>query len=115
VHDVALQGVAPVLAIDRAGLVGKDGPTHHGVFDIGYTRALPSFVVMAPKDGRELENMLELALQLDKPVAIRYPRAESEDLIPAASDERMEIGIPKACATEMRPHCWRWAVWFPLR
>lgn len=91
VHDVALQGISPVIMIDRAGLVGKDGPTHHGVFDIAYTRVLPSFIVMAPKNGRELEVMLEKALSWEAPVAIRYPRAKSRDLVAPSSDAPLEI------------------------
>jgi 1-deoxy-D-xylulose-5-phosphate synthase len=63
-----------VLCIDRAGLVGSDGPTHHGLNDIAYCRAMPGFVVMAPKDESELPAMLDLALGCGKPAAIRYPR-----------------------------------------
>jgi len=73
-HDVALQDAPVVLCIDRAGLVGSDGPTHHGLNDIAYCRAMPGFVVMAPKDGAELPAMLNLALGCGKPAAIRYPR-----------------------------------------
>lgn len=65
-----------VFAMDRAGLVGSDGPTHHGVFDITYTRLFPEFIVMAPKDGVELSQMLEFALTLNQPVFIRYPRTK---------------------------------------
>ena len=64
-----------VLIIDRAGIVGEDGVTHQGLFDIAYLRSLPHLVVMAPKDGQELEKMLEFALKLDKPVSIRYPKS----------------------------------------
>lgn len=80
-HDVCLQGLPMLLAIDRAGLVGADGPTHHGVFDIAYLRHLPGMTLLAPKDGHELEKMLAFALNLDKPVAIRYPRAEAPEEI----------------------------------
>lgn len=92
IHDVALQKIAPVIAIDRAGLVGEDGPTHHGMFDICYTRVLPSFVVMAPKSGAELEEMLEKAVSWDKPVAIRFPRAESEDVTAPGLGLPVEMG-----------------------
>ena len=92
IHDVALQKLPVIFCLDRAGLVGKDGPTHHGVFDIPYMRSLPGFVVMAPKDGPELEHMLESALEWDKPVAIRYPRAEAKQLVGASSCTSMEIG-----------------------
>ncbi len=73
-HDVCLQGLDVVFAIDRAGLVGEDGPTHHGAFDIAYLRHLPGIVVMAPKDEEELAQMLEFALTHNGPVALRYPR-----------------------------------------
>ncbi len=77
IQEVSLQGLPVIFAIDRAGIVGEDGVTHQGIFDIAYLRTIPNLVVMAPGDGRELEEMLELALQLNKPVAIRYPRAET--------------------------------------
>ncbi len=75
IQDVALQELPVIFAIDRAGIVGEDGATHHGIFDIAYLRSIPNLVVMAPGDGQEFEHMLELALNLNKPVAIRYPRA----------------------------------------
>jgi 1-deoxy-D-xylulose-5-phosphate synthase len=73
-HDVCLQELPVVLAIDRAGVVGNDGPTHHGVFDLSYLRQLPGLTVMAPKDENELQHMLATGLALDAPSAIRYPR-----------------------------------------
>jgi len=74
IHDVSLQNLPVVFCIDRAGIVGEDGPTHHGVFDLSYLLHIPNIVIMAPKDFRELEDMLELAINLNKPVAIRYPK-----------------------------------------
>lgn len=74
IHDVCLQNLPVLFCIDRAGLVGEDGPTHHGVFDIAYLRHIPNLVLMAPKDPGELKGMLELAVKLNKPVAIRYPK-----------------------------------------
>ncbi len=75
VHDVALQKLPVVFALDRAGLVGEDGPTHHGSFDLSYLRHVPHFVIMAPKDENELQHMLKTALAHEGgPVAIRYPR-----------------------------------------
>jgi 1-deoxy-D-xylulose-5-phosphate synthase len=74
IEEVALQNAAVVFAIDRAGIVGEDGPTHQGVFDIAFLRSVPNLVVMAPKDGEELKKMLEFAINLDRPVAIRYPK-----------------------------------------
>jgi 1-deoxy-D-xylulose-5-phosphate synthase len=78
VHDVCLQKLDVVFAMDRAGLVGDDGPTHHGVFDIAYLRCLPNIVCMAPRDEALLQRMLRTALLLDDgPSAIRYPRGEA--------------------------------------
>ena len=78
IHDVALQNLPVVFAVDRAGLVGEDGPTHHGSFDLSYLRLVPNMVVMAPMDGRELRNMLFTAMKHEMgPVAVRYPRGET--------------------------------------
>ncbi|HEX5146387.1 MAG TPA: 1-deoxy-D-xylulose-5-phosphate synthase [Conexibacter sp.] len=78
VHDVCLQRLNVVLAMDRAGLVGDDGPTHHGAFDIAYLRPLPNIVLMAPRDEAMLAHMLHTALTYDDgPVALRYPRGEA--------------------------------------
>jgi 1-deoxy-D-xylulose-5-phosphate synthase len=74
IHDVALQDLPVTLALDRAGLVGDDGPTHHGAFDISYLRTIPNFVVMAPKDENELRHLLKTALECEHPAAVRYPR-----------------------------------------
>ncbi|MBJ6726310.1 1-deoxy-D-xylulose-5-phosphate synthase [Geomesophilobacter sediminis] len=73
-HDVCLQNLPVLLAIDRAGVVGNDGPTHHGVFDLSYLRVLPGLTIMAPKDENELQHMLQTGLELDGPSAVRYPR-----------------------------------------
>jgi len=74
IHDVALQNLKVIFILDRAGVVGEDGPTHHGVFDIAYLRSLPNMVCMAPKDGEELKEMLQFSLSLNSPVSIRYPK-----------------------------------------
>ncbi len=92
IQDIALQGLPVVLAVDRAGIVGEDGVTHQGIFDISYLRSVPGFTIMAPKDGREFEEMLELALQANKPVAIRYPRANA----PADSSITKPVEFGKA-------------------
>ncbi|HEY2571147.1 MAG TPA: transketolase C-terminal domain-containing protein, partial [Solirubrobacteraceae bacterium] len=76
VHDVCLQKLNVVFAMDRAGLVGDDGPTHHGAFDIAYLRCLPNIVLMAPRDEAMLVHMLRTALTFDGPIAMRYPRGE---------------------------------------
>jgi len=73
-HDVCLQHLPVVIAMDRGGLVGDDGPTHHGVFDFSFLRHLPGLTLMAPKDENELRHMLKTALALNAPVALRYPR-----------------------------------------
>ena len=74
VQDVALQHIPVVFALDRAGLVGDDGPTHHGAFDLSYLRLIPDLVVMAPSSQAQLQHMVHTALDYDGPVAIRYPR-----------------------------------------
>lgn len=74
VHDICLQDLDVVLCLDRAGLVGEDGPTHHGMLDIVYLRGMPKMTIMAPRDQKELESMLELSTVIKRPVAIRYPR-----------------------------------------
>jgi 1-deoxy-D-xylulose-5-phosphate synthase len=77
VHDVCLQNLPVVFCMDRAGLVGDDGPTHHGVFDIAYLRSLPNMTLMAPRDEAMLHHMLHTALRLDGPSGIRYPRGSA--------------------------------------
>ncbi len=73
-HDVCLQKLPVLFALDRAGVVGSDGPTHHGLFDFSYLRHLPNMTVMAPKDENELQHMITTAFSMDGPVAVRYPR-----------------------------------------
>jgi 1-deoxy-D-xylulose-5-phosphate synthase len=80
-HEIALQKNPALFAIDRAGLVGADGPTHHGLYDIAYCRLFPEFVLMAPRDGAELKEMLAFGLQQKQPVFIRYPRTAIPDEI----------------------------------
>ena len=93
VHDVCLQKLNVVFAMDRAGLVGDDGPTHHGAFDISYLRCLPHMVQMAPRDEAMLVHMLRTALLYDDgPVALRYPRGEAEGVGLPARPEPIEIG-----------------------
>ena len=93
VHDVCLQKLNVVFAMDRAGLVGDDGPTHHGAFDISYLRCLPHMVLMAPRDEAMLVHMLHTALQWDEgPVALRYPRGEAEGVPLPRRPELLEIG-----------------------
>ncbi len=77
IHDVCLQKLPVVFVLDRAGIVGEDGPTHHGVFDLSYLRIIPNMVVMAPKDENELRHMLKTALSYEGPIALRYPRGRA--------------------------------------
>ncbi len=74
IHDVALEQIPVTICVDRAGIVGADGETHQGLFDLCFLNSIPNLIVMAPKDFKELEQMLEFAVNLDKPVVIRYPR-----------------------------------------
>ncbi len=93
VHDVCLQKLNVVFAMDRAGLVGDDGPTHHGAFDIAYLRCLPNMVLMAPRDEAMLVNMLRTAALYDGgPIALRYPRGEAEGVALPPRPEPIEIG-----------------------
>ena len=93
VQDIALQRLPIVFAVDRAGIVGDDGPTHHGVFDLSYLRMIPDMVVMAPSSQEQLHHMVYTALRQDGPVALRYPRG-----LPARYTEPAElVEIPIGC------------------
>lgn len=92
VHDACLQKLNLVLAIDRAGLVGEDGPTHHGVFDLAYLRHIPEIVIMAPKDESELQHMLKTAIEHPGVVALRYPRGKGVGVELTQKWENIEIG-----------------------
>ena len=78
VHDVAIQNLPVIICADRAGIVGNDGETHQGLLDMAFTKTIPNFTIMAPKDFSELEEMLDFAVELKKPVLIRYPRGGEE-------------------------------------
>ena len=80
-QEVSLQNLPIIFAIDRAGLAGPDGPTHHGVFDLAYLRPFPNLIVMAPADAHDVEPMMRLAVELGQPVAIRYPKGTASDEI----------------------------------
>ena len=93
VHDVCLQKLNVVFAMDRAGLVGDDGPTHHGAFDVAYLRCLPNIVLMAPRDEAMLVHMLHTALRYDDgPIALRYPRGEGVGVALPAEPRAITIG-----------------------
>lgn len=94
IHDVCIQDLPVTFAIDRAGLVGDDGPTHHGTFDLAYLRTVPNMVIMAPKDENELRHMLKTAVEWDGPAAVRYPRGNG---LGVKMDETLEcLPIGKA-------------------
>jgi 1-deoxy-D-xylulose-5-phosphate synthase len=96
VEEVALQNLAVIFAIDRAGIVGEDGATHQGIFDISYLKNIPNLVLMAPCDGIELERMFELAVALNRPVALRYPRSKIPDQEPKIQHSSIELGKAEA-------------------
>ena len=91
-HDVCLQNLHVVMALDRGGLVGADGPTHHGVFDFAYLRSIPNMVIMAPKDENELQHMLKTAVDHPGPISLRYPRGEGWDVALDQEFRSLEIG-----------------------
>ncbi|MCQ2524671.1 MAG: 1-deoxy-D-xylulose-5-phosphate synthase [Lachnospiraceae bacterium] len=93
IHDVCIQNLPVVFAIDRAGIVGSDGETHQGIFDISYLSTIPNMHVMAPKNKWELSDMIKFAIKLNKPVAVRYPRGEAYD---GLEDYRQDIELGKA-------------------
>ena len=97
VHDVALQNLPVVFCLDRAGLVGEDGPTHHGTLDIAYLKGIPNLTLMAPKDENELTQMMATALTLEGPSAIRYPRGEGVGVILSAPPLPLPIGTAEIC------------------
>jgi 1-deoxy-D-xylulose-5-phosphate synthase len=92
VHDVCLQKLPVVFCMDRAGLSGDDGPTHHGLFDIGYLRSIPEMVLMSPKDEDELADMMKTALSIDGPSAIRYPRGVVVGVARKAEPQALPVG-----------------------
>ena len=89
IHDVCLQKLPVVFAIDRSGIVGEDGPTHQGLFDISFLRHIPNLVFMAPKDGAELKQMLQFAVKHSGPSAIRYPRGKVPESLPEGPEVTM--------------------------
>ena len=95
IHDVALQNLDVTLAIDRAGLVGQDGPTHHGTFDLSYLRCIPNMIIAAPSDEDQCRKMLQSAWLHEGPAAVRYPRGEGTGVALDASLDTLEIGKGK--------------------
>src|SRR5947209_8179501 len=92
IHDVCMQDLHVVFAMDRAGIVGEDGPTQHGVFDIAFMRLIPNMKVMAPKDENELRHMLYTAIYMDGPVSLRYPRGKSLGVPLSQELHKLEVG-----------------------
>ena len=92
IHDICVQNLHVVFAMDRAGIVGEDGPTQHGVFDIGFMRNIPNMKVMAPKDEEELRHMLYTAVYTDGPVSIRYPRGKGVGTPLTKDLHKLEVG-----------------------
>ncbi|HOL05366.1 MAG TPA: 1-deoxy-D-xylulose-5-phosphate synthase [Syntrophorhabdaceae bacterium] len=90
--DVCLQGLPVVFAVDRGGIVGQDGPTHHGVFDLSYFRHIPNIIVMSPKDENEFRHMLYSAYRYDRPVAVRYPRGDAQGVMLERELREIPIG-----------------------
>lgn len=97
IHDVAIQNLPVVFAIDRAGLVGADGPTHAGSFDLTYLRCIPNITVMTPADENECRQMLYTAFQMNTPAAVRYPRGAGTGVVPIKEMKALQIGIGEIC------------------
>jgi 1-deoxy-D-xylulose-5-phosphate synthase len=92
IHDVCLQNLNVTFAMDRSGIVGADGPTHHGLLDIAYLRGYPNIILMAPKDERELRDMMLTAVEFQGPAALRYPRGNGVGVDISEEPKRLEIG-----------------------
>ena len=92
IHDIAIQNLHVILCVDRAGIVGADGETHQGLLDMAFFRLVPNLIIMAPKDFKELEDMLEFAVKIEKPVVIRYPRGGEDKDINFETHNKIEFG-----------------------
>ena len=92
IHDVAIQNLPVIMCVDRAGVVGADGETHQGTLDMAFFRLVPNLVIMAPKDFKELEDMMEFAVNLNKPVVIRYPRGGEDEEVKFEKHEEIKLG-----------------------
>ena len=106
IHDVAIEGLPVTFCLDRAGLVGEDGPTHHGVFDLAYLRSIPGMTIAAPRNGDELRRLMYTSLTLDGPMAIRYPRgrasqhpSDTRETVTIGTGERLKEGDDLAILT----------------
>ena len=92
IHDIAIQKLHVIMCVDRAGIVGADGETHQGLLDMAFFRLVPNLIIMAPKDFKELEDMLEFAVKIEKPVVIRYPRGGEDKDINFETHNKIEFG-----------------------
>ncbi len=92
IHDICMQNLPVVMCVDRAGIVGNDGETHQGMFDMAFFNVVPNITIMAPKDFKELEDMLEFAIYLNKPVVIRYPRGGESNNVSFTIHKKVELG-----------------------
>lgn len=92
IHDIAMQNLPVIMCVDRAGVVGADGETHQGTLDMAFFRLVPNLTIMAPKDFRELGDMMEFAVKLNKPVVIRYPRGGQDENIKFEKHQIIELG-----------------------
>ncbi|MDE5693754.1 MAG: 1-deoxy-D-xylulose-5-phosphate synthase [Duncaniella sp.] len=106
IHDVAIEGLPVTFCLDRAGLVGEDGATHHGVFDLAYLRSIPGMIIAAPRNGDELRRLMYTSLTLDSPMAIRYPRgraaarpSDTRETVTIGTGERLKDGSDLAILT----------------
>jgi 1-deoxy-D-xylulose-5-phosphate synthase len=99
IHDVAIQNLPVLFAIDRAGLVGADGPTHQGAFDIPFLRCIPNMVIMVPADENECRQMLFTGHKLQKPAAVRYPRGSATGVVPEKQMTALELGKSRTIRT----------------
>ncbi|MFT6991072.1 MAG: 1-deoxy-D-xylulose-5-phosphate synthase, partial [Paraglaciecola sp.] len=99
IHDVAIQNLPVLFAIDRAGLVGADGPTHQGAFDIAFLRCIPNMVIMVPADENECRQMLFTGHKLQKPAAVRYPRGSAAGVVPEKQMTALELGKSRTIRT----------------
>lgn len=92
IHDVAMQNLHVIMCVDRAGVVGADGETHQGTLDMAFFRLVPNLIIMAPKDFKELEDMLEYAVKLNKPIVIRYPRGGEDKKTKFEKHDKIKLG-----------------------
>ena len=114
IHDVCLQNLPVVFCLDRAGVVGDDGPTHHGVFDMALFSAVPNLVIMQPKDERELASMLYTAVNGDKPVVIRYPRGCGPGTVVPEHFDEIELGKAEVLRKGSDGYMWALGDMLPL-